>query len=196
MIKTEREKMKKALFICSSPRKNSNTNKIVDMVIDIFKEKNIEAIKVDVANLKYKTNGCIDCGVCQKSEKYGCVIKDEATPILEQIPQVDYLIFATPVYFMGPNAQLKLLLDRMQSLYKFKDSGHTSCIDHLKIGLISTGGGDLDLGLNLLDETMKVLSDYTGAEYCSILIPCAGGYKDIAVEGEVLNKVKQFADNF
>jgi len=188
--------MKKALFLCSSPRPNSNTNKIVEAVIDIFKAKNIEVVKYDVANLKYKTNGCIDCGMCQKSEKYDCVINDEATPILEEIPQVDYLIFATPIYFMGANAQLKLLLDRMQSLYKFKESGHTSCIDHLKIGLISTAGGGLDLGLNLLDQTMKVLSDYTGVEYCSVLIPYAGNYKDIAADGEVLNKVKDFVGNF
>ena len=188
--------MKKALFICSSPRQNSNTNKIVDMVINLFQEKNIETIKYDIANLKYKTNGCIDCGACQKVEKYGCVIKDEASPILEQIPQVDYLIFATPIYFMGANAQLKLLLDRMQSLYKFKESGHTSCIDHLKIGLISTAGGEMELGLNLLDETMKVLSEYTGAQYCSILIPRAAQYQDITANTDIKNLAKEFAQKF
>jgi len=188
--------MKKALFLCSSPRQNSNTNKIVDLVIDIFQEKNIESIKIDVANLNYKTNGCIDCGACQKSDEYKCAIKDDATPILELIPQVDYLIFATPVYFMGANAQLKLVLDRMQSLYKFKESGTTNCINHLKIGLISTAGGGLNLGLDLLDETMKVLSHYTGAKYCSILVPKAAKYEDLTTATEVLNKVKEFATNF
>lgn len=188
--------MKKALFICSSPRAQSNTNKIVDMVIDKFKEKNIETIKIDVANINYKTNGCIDCGACQRSDKYECAIKDDATAILEQIPNIDYLIFATPVYFMGANAQLKLILDRMQSLYKFKKSGTTSCIGHLKIGLISTAGGGLKLGLNLLDETMKVLSHYTGAKYSSILVPHAGEYEDITTDTEVLNKVNEFTQQF
>lgn len=165
--------MKKAVFICSSPRKQSNTNKLVGVVADIFKNNNVETDVIDVANFKYTVNGCIDCELCQKSEKYECVINDEASKLLKQLPLYDFIIFATPVYFFGANAQLKLFLDRMQSLYKFGENGHTCCIEHTKIGLISTGGGGLNLGLNLLDETMKTLCKYTKVPYNSILIPHA-----------------------
>lgn len=163
--------MKKALFLCSSPRKDSNTNKVAKIVENLLIEKNINCDFINLATLKYATNGCIDCGGCQKSEKYECVIKDEASEILKQIPTYDFIIFATPVYFFGPNAQLKLFLDRMQCLYKFHEKGHSCCIEHIKAGLIATSGGGINLGLSLLDETIQTMCKYTKVPYSSILVP-------------------------
>lgn len=186
---------KKALFLCSSPRKNSNTNKIADMAADLFKAEGVEVQKIDIAYLKHKSNGCIDCRACQKSSKYECVLKDETSEILKKMPEVDYLIFATPIYFMGANAQMKLLFDRMQCLYKFGDET-TNCIGHLKMGLISTAGGGLGLGLNLLDETMKILCKYTKIPYFSILIPNIEDYETLTSNPEIIVKSREFVEKF
>lgn len=188
--------MKKALFLCSSPRKVSNTSMLAGIVAEKFRNKGIETEIIDISSLKYKTNGCIDCGACQESTEYDCIIRDDATEILQKIHTFDYLIFATPVYFMGANAQLKLFLDRMQSLYKFTDTGNTTCIGHLKLALISTSGGGLDLGLNLLDSTFKRLSDYSSIEFSSLLIPRIKEFKDISTNEEILEKVREFVTHF
>ena len=149
---------------------------------------------VDVANLKYKTNGCVDCGGCQASEKFECVIQDEASEILKGIPEYDFLIFATPIYFFGANAQLKLFLDRMQCLYKFKETGTINCISHLKVGAIATGGGGFNLGLSLFDDTMKTMCKYTGIQYHSLLVPHIKQYNNISEDIEILAKAEDFTD--
>ena len=170
IINKENLMSKKALFLCSSPRKTSNTNKIVSIVGNIFENNSIDVEIINIANLKNTISGCIDCGACQKSTEFECVFQDATAEIIKRIPEYNYLIFATPIYFMGANAQMKLLLDRMQCLYKFGEKTDNA-IKHIKLGLISTAGGSLELGLNLLDDTMKVLSKYTKIPYSSILIP-------------------------
>lgn len=175
--------MKKALFLCSSPRKNGNTNKLVKIASQYFQDAGVDTEIVDISDIKHKTNGCIDCGSCQKSEKFECVIQDETSEILKKIPTFDYLILATPIYFMGPNAQLKLVLDRMQSLYKFGDSTR-NCISHMKLGLIATAGGGMDLGLSLLDETLKVLCKYTKIPCFSMLVPDIRNYDIKSAESD------------
>ena len=47
--------------------------------------------------------------------------------MLARIPEADAVVFATPTYFFGPTAQLKLLLDRMYSLWKFQADGAKCC---------------------------------------------------------------------
>lgn len=162
--------LKKVLFLCSSPRVNGNTNNITRIASSYFGEAGINFKIIDISKIRHKTNGCIDCGNCQKSMDFTCVIKDETSEILKEIPSFDYLIFATPIYFMGANAQLKLVLDRMQSLYKFEND-KKNCISHMKLGLIATAGGGMGLGLSLLDETLKVLAKYTKIPFYSLLIP-------------------------
>lgn len=175
--------MKKALFLCSSPKKNGNTNKFVKIISLYFQKAGICTEVIDISKIKHKTNGCIDCGACQKSTGFVCAIKDETSEILKKIPSFDYLILATPIYFMGPNAQLKLVLDRMQSLYKFEDN-KKNCISHMKLGLIATAGGGMDLGLSLLNETLKTLCKYTKIPFCSFLVPNIKNYDTNSVKSK------------
>jgi len=157
--------MKKIMVLCSSPRKEGNTNTVVQWVMESITEAGGEVECVNVAKLKYKVNGCISCYGCQKSDEYECVVEDEAQPILKQIPDYDVLVFATPIYFFGPNAQLKLFMDRMFCLAKFDpETGDP----HFKnpgqrLGLIATAGGDLSGGLALTEQLFKSIAVITPA---------------------------------
>ena len=146
---------KKIMILSGSPRKNGNTNTVVGWFIEGAREAGAEVELIDAASLKSKFNGCIACLGCQKSDKFECEVDDEIKPVLAQIPEKDVLVFATPVYFFGPNAQLKLILDRMYSLIKFKPYTREIVhnLIHIKLGFISTGGGDFNGGFK--EDSLK-----------------------------------------
>lgn len=166
---------KKIMILSGSPRKKGNINTLVEWFVEGARNAGAELELVDVTALNYKHNGCIACRGCQKSEKYQCVVIDEAQPILARIPEADVLVFATPVFFFGPSAQLKVFMDRMYSLAKFNyatgEVRHN--LSHLRLGLIATGGGDLNSGLNLVEETFKYLASQTAHKLESLLVPFA-----------------------
>ena len=166
---------KKIMILCSSPHKHGNTNTVVDWCVEGAKAAGGEVECVDIARLNYKNNGCIACMGCQKSDKYECVVQDDATEILARIHKYDVLVFATPIYFFGPNAQLKLLMDRMFCLVKFDpETGEPiSPSGWQTLGLIATAGGDIKDGLGLLDQTFKAIADFSGEQYLSLLVPNA-----------------------
>lgn len=171
---------KKILVLAGSPRKKGNTNTVVEWFAEGAKEAGATVEVVDVARLKSKNNGCIACMKCQKSEKYECAVDDEIKPLLARIPDNDVLVFATPTYFFGPSAQIKLLMDRMYSLIKFDSAkGHyVHKLGNLKWGLICTGGGDINPGLSLVEQTFKTVAGFIGAECSSLLVPNASMYND------------------
>ena len=163
------------MVLCSSPNKKGNTNTVANWAIEAATTAGATVEKVNVAGLKYKVNGCIACMKCQQSDQFACVIDDDAQPIITRIPDFDVLLLATPVYFMGLNAQLKLILDRTFALYKFNPE--TDQLAHSLAGktlaLISTAAGDLHEGLSLLDENIKSVAGFDDRKYLSLLIPHA-----------------------
>ncbi len=187
---------KKITILCGSPRKNGNTNRMVKYVKEGAAENGAEIEIIDIARLNYKVNGCIACMGCQSSEKFECVIKDDASPILKRLPESDVIALATPVYWFGPTAQLKLFLDRTFSLIKI-DPETQEPIHNLNcktFAVIVTGGGDLNGGINLVDQTYKTAVDYLGGmEYKSLLVPFAPmNPEDIEKNTELCNKAREF----
>lgn len=171
---------RKVMVLTGSPRKNGNTNTVAGWFAEGAKEAGADVEIVNVARLKSKNNGCIACLGCQKSDKFECVVDDQIKPVLARIPKADILVFATPVYFFGPSAQLKLLVDRMYSLIKFdpaKGTYHHN-LGHLKMGIIATAGGDIEPGLSLVERTFRTIAGFAGLSSESLLVPFASMFSD------------------
>ena len=166
---------KKIMILSSSPRAKGNTNTVVGWVSQGARAAGAEVDIIDTAKLDYGVNGCTACMGCQKSDKYECVIKDEASPLIARVPEYEVLVLASPIYFFGVNAQLKLFMDRMYSLAKFNPA--TGEMTHrLKRGalaLIATAGGGLEDGLGLAEQTVKAIAGFTGSQFESLLVPSA-----------------------
>lgn len=164
---------KTVMMLCASPVKNGNTRTALEWIAQGVKESGGSSEVIDLTRLHYKASGCIACMGCQKSEKYECVIEDEAKPLLSRIPEADVLVLATPLYFFGPTAQLKVFTDRMYSLFKFDSKTHEvrHNLKNTLIALVSTAGGD---AFGTLEETMKTMTGFAGLQYRSLLIPYAG----------------------
>lgn len=58
---------------------------------------------------------CIACDYCKLGE--GCIIEDAMQDLYEMLDEADDLIVVSPVYFAGPPAQFKAVLDRFQRYF-------------------------------------------------------------------------------
>ncbi|BBO84691.1 hypothetical protein DSCO28_52570 [Desulfosarcina ovata subsp. sediminis] len=113
------------LGLQGSPRKNGNT----DTLLAAFLEK-AAAAGAAVHTVQAARAGVTPCKGCGYCETHGtCVIKDDpmSTELFGLLRQADMVVAASPVYFYGVSAQLKVLIDRCQTfwsrkyVYKLKD---------------------------------------------------------------------------
>ncbi len=171
---------KKIMVLSGSPRKNGNTNTVVNWFAEGANAAGAEVEVVDISKLKSTHHGCIACLGCQKSDKYECAVKDEVQPVIARIPSQDVVVFATPTYFFGPSAQLKSLLDRMYSLIKFNASkgGYDHNLGHLTFAVIATAGGGIEPGLKFIENTFQIIAGFSGADFDSLLVPNASMYNE------------------
>lgn len=99
---------KKWIAVVGSPRKGSNTDLLVDYIIQGLNEKNILVDKFILDSSNITT--CSGCEYCIKTGK--CLIQDDVTKIIECMKDADGFIFASPSYNHNVTAQMKALLDR------------------------------------------------------------------------------------
>jgi multimeric flavodoxin WrbA len=171
---------KKILILNGSPKKDGNTAAMVDWFCQGAKSKGADIEIVRTANLKYKTTGCISCRVCQTSEKYECCVKDEASPVLAEMANVDVIVFATPLYFFAASAQTKLVMDRMFSLYKWDNDAGTMQTPLKGKTLVVLASAFEDIGLDALEKPFALTAEYTGMKFESVLAANAGTSGEIA----------------
>ena len=118
---------KNILIIATSPRKNGNSNRLVQEFAKGAKEA---GNNVEIEYLYDKTiNFCKGCLACQKLKK--CVINDDANEITEKMRNSEVIVWATPVYYYNMSGQMKTMIDRSNALFatvnKFKDIYLIAC---------------------------------------------------------------------
>jgi len=173
---------KKILILSASPKKDGNTATLVGWFSEGARSGGAEIEIVPTAFLKYKTTGCTSCRTCQKINAYECVVDDEAKPVLAKMPSADVIVMATPLYFFGASAQLKLIFDRMFSLYKWDNLTGTMQTPLKGKTLVLLASAYEDVGLDALAKPFALTAQYTSMQFESLLVPNAG------VSGEIKNK--------
>ncbi|MGI6656582.1 MAG: flavodoxin family protein [Desulfobulbus sp.] len=130
------------LILQGGARKKGNTAHVLALIEQQLLDRThtVETIYLHDKNL----HGCMGCGACKKhTTTLGCVQEDEVIPILEKMIAADGVIFSSPLYFWGVNAQLKTVIDRMFCLYTDLPHRpeHSSLLAGKKLALVMTGGG-------------------------------------------------------
>lgn len=125
--------MSRILILSGSPRKDGNTERLVEAFMKGAKENN-EVEKVSVS--EYRVNPCIGCNTCFSREGNACFQNDDMAGIYRKLKETDVLIIASPVYFYGISAQLKAVVDRLHT--PMRNSFHIK-----KLGLILVGAAKL-----------------------------------------------------
>ena len=98
----------KVVVLFGSPRKDGNTIQLVHAFCEVLKHKghDIETLYLNDMNIR-PCQGCLSCipeGICG--------IDDDMKDVRTYIMDSDVIVYATPVYWWGPSAQLKLAIDR------------------------------------------------------------------------------------
>ena len=105
--------MKKLIVINGSPRKNGNTAELLKYAVKGAEEAGAQAEYINLYSLKFK--GCTSCFYCKlKTKEHGiCAMKDDLTPILENVKSADAIIFGSPIYFMNLTSGLIAFIERL-----------------------------------------------------------------------------------
>ena len=99
---------KRALGIVGSPRRQGNTETLVDEVLRGAEEAGALVEKVILSELG--VGPCRACEVCLKTGE--CVQRDGMPALLEQMERSQVWVLGTPIYWWGPTAQFKAFIDR------------------------------------------------------------------------------------
>ncbi len=100
--------MKSLLGIVGSPRRNGNTAVLVSRLLEGARA---EGASTGIVFLGDLTIGeCDGCHACWRGLE--CVRRDDMNALYPRIMEADVLVFGTPVYWWGPTALMKALIDR------------------------------------------------------------------------------------
>lgn len=101
----------KVLAINGSPRKNGNTEFLINTV---FKELNNEGIETELVQIGGNAvRGCLACNKCFENKDGKCVIQtDMMNKIIGKMIAADGIIIGSPTYFANVTSEIKALIDR------------------------------------------------------------------------------------
>jgi multimeric flavodoxin WrbA len=102
------------LGIVGSPRKNGNTEILMNEVLGVVRKAGWETETFLMSEKQVAP--CDACGAC--FEVGSCVVQDDMQELYDQLDRADAVIFGSPVYFGSVSAQMKAIMDRMFALLK------------------------------------------------------------------------------
>ena len=112
------EEMKVVAF-CASPRKNGNTDLLVEEALKGAMSSGAKGEKIMLQKLKM--GYCLGCRKCKEPDYEGmCIVKDDMTEIYQKIIDSDAIIIGFPIYTGRECAQLSTFLDRWDCFERFK----------------------------------------------------------------------------
>ena len=177
------------LGLQGSPRKGGNTDTLLASFLEKASHAGAAVKTIQVARAGIVP--CIGCGYC---ETHGtCVITDDpmAMELYGLLREADLVVAATPVFFYGISAQLKVLIDRCQTLwsrkyvYKLKDP-LAATRKGLLFSVAASQGRQLFDGIHL---TAKYFFDAIDAQFSHALT-----YRGVESKGAIRHREGLAAD--
>ena len=102
------------IAVNGSPRKQWNTARLLEKVVEGAKSSGMDAKLVHIYDYDFK--GCISCFACKRvggASRGRCIIQDSLAPLLDEIRDVDVLVFGSPLYLMTETGEMRSFLERL-----------------------------------------------------------------------------------
>jgi multimeric flavodoxin WrbA len=158
----------KVLGIMGSPRRQSNTEILLDKALAGAAQAGAGVEKVLISNLKISP--CLEIYACFKDGN--CTIKDDMQMLYDKLLEVDHIVFASPIFFYGVTSQAKAVIDRCQALWARRHVLGTGKEDkRVRRGVFISVGATR--GARLFDGavlTVKYFFDAIGVKYSGDLL--------------------------
>ncbi len=126
--------MTKEIFVLGingSARKNGNTAKLLNKVLDYVKG---EGARIEILHLIDKNiKPCMGC-LAEDNCKYPCNIRDDMQDVFELLKKVDCIILGSPTYWYGLSGLMKNFIDRLTA----QDMLKPPILDGKVVGFVST----------------------------------------------------------
>lgn len=170
--------MLKILALSGSPRKNGNTETLVDAAVQPFVNAGHEVAKFYLSERKVAP--CIACEACAR--EHVCVVKDDWQWVAERLHGFDAIIVGSPVYNRNVSAQLQALFNRFHCLLHSHPFENRVCFG----GAIAVGGAPNSQGI-----VLNVLHNFLLSLGLCCVPGVLNGVSVVAREkGEVLSQPK------
>ena len=101
----------KVLGLIGSPRKEGNTDLLVDKILEGASAVGYSTEKSYLYDMDLSP--CVDCRGCKKGNLQ-CVVNDDMQTLYPKLIDADVIIFGTPLYWYGPTGTMKIMMDRLR----------------------------------------------------------------------------------
>jgi multimeric flavodoxin WrbA len=169
------------LGIGGSPKKGGVTDLLLESALAGARSAGGSVEKIVLNDLVFRP--CQECGGCDKTGV--CVLEDDMRPLYKKLDESDAIIVASPIFFGTISAQVKMMIDRLQSAWVLKyvlKRGRADAAACAKKGIfLCAGGQDNKEYFENAKKTAKILFAVLGVKYAGELF--IGGVNEKASEG-------------
>ena len=172
----------KIVIINGSARKGNTLTAINTFIKGAAEHNEIEMISPD----KLHIAPCKGCKACQCHK--GCVDQDDTNPTIDKIAAADMILFATPVYWWGMTAQLKLVIDKCYCR-GLQLKGKKVCI-------IVTGGAPVDnVQYELIRKQFECMAGYLSWEVLFFKTYSANAKDELEKNTEAMEELEKLGQD-
>jgi len=159
----------KVIGFCASPRKNGNTDLLVDEALKGVTSTGAQGEKVMLQQIKM--GFCLGCRKCKDQGYEGmCIVKDDMTEIYQKIIDADAVIIGFPIYTGRECAQLSTFFDRWDCFERFKFQ--PSLTPGRRAMVIGTWGYPYDDTYDFVMQNIMVILKLHGIETAEAVSAC------------------------
>jgi multimeric flavodoxin WrbA len=175
----------KALGLVGSPRKLSNTDLLVSRILDGTSAGNHLTDKLYLYDLDISP--CVDCRACKKGN-YQCAVNDDMQLLYPKLESADVIVFGTPLYWYGPTAKMKLLIDRLRPFIASKKLKGKKAILVIPS---EEGAGACSILVGMFEASFK----YLEMEFAGKILPKAYERAEVKDQPQTLNEAFELGES-
>lgn len=150
----------KIVVLQGSPNVNGSTAILAEEFARGARDAGHEVARIDVDRADVAPcTGCVRCGY-----EGPCIQHDDMDDIRRQILSADMVVFATPLYYYGMSAQLKIVIDR------FCSSNSSITRRHLKCALLAVAWNSDGWTFDALEAHYRTLVRYLDMRDCGMIL--------------------------
>jgi multimeric flavodoxin WrbA len=125
---------------------------------------------------------CVDCKACKKGS-FQCALRDDMPKLYPKLEEADTIVFGTPLYWYGPSAKMKMLLDRLRPYIVSKRLKGKRAV----LVVPSEEGAD---ACNYTVGMFNLSFEYLEMDLASVLLPKASERAEVKTQPQVLKEAQ------